>query len=682
MEIRALANRVLFGTSIRDKLIEVSGPLSDRNPGEAVVGEVHPGRPEGLEPRRAIRDRLPKPQSLRTTRDRSRVLQALANHELQALELFALALVRFVDAPRGLRRSWAESLRDEQRHLAAYLARLQGVGGELGEEPLSGFFWRALGGVDQPLRFVAGLQVGLEQANLDFARLWAHAFRRAGDAATAAVLDEVYQDEIRHLARGVSWLRQLKDPSHSDFEAFAQALVFPLTPTRARGPRLDRTGRRKAGLREAFIDRLAVTEVSRGRPPVVRWFDPHVEDAAAGRPRATSAIEADLAVLVGLLAGTGDVVVAPPPPTDFLLGWREAGLRVPQFVPALQREELPDGRVGSLAPWGWSPAARTVAANLGLEPPAVPAELHSKAWAARVLADFLAAHDAPARAVDVGQVCHSVDQALAAAAAHSGPVVTKAAFSASGQHRHWSLDGAPPPVAWLRRALASGPVVVERVGQLRAELSVHVDVDERGSRVRAVVRFGAHRGVFRGAVVGAPTLGLPTDVLRFMKEARGWAALEAAGRYVGERARALGYRGPLSVDAWVGAEGDTRFLKPISEVNGRHTMGRLAWHLRRQVAGVGPWCFLSCKAIRAAGHASPASFVGALRDRWPHRREPRGLLQGVVATNPPNTARLVQSLLWVGPTWAEAVEGLRSVLNEVGAPAGTAWITSGCPAGP
>ena len=591
-------------------------------------------------------------------------MHALANHELLALELFASALLRFPDAPPGLRRGWVQSMRDEQRHMCQYLTRLEAVGGHLGDAPMSAFFWDALGNVPTSLELVAGLQVCLEQANLDFARAWSVAFVRVGDAETAAVLDEVYDDEIRHLRLGVHWLRELKSPEQDDFEAFSDALSFPLTVARARGPKLDVEGRRSAGLSDAFIERLHVTEVSKGRSPRVLWFEPQVEDQVAGRTVARSPVADDLAVLPALFARAGDAVVAPVPSTSFLVRWREVGLVIPQFIPKLDAAFLPGGRAGGLVPWGWSPHTAAQSAALGGHFDVRWRDLFDKAWAAEQLARFVAERPGPFALEHVGVRCRTVSEVEHARARIEGPVWIKAGLSTAGQHRvKVTTTGLEPKARrWLDTALAHGDVVVEAHLPVLAEFSAHVDVGPDRVRMRNIVRFGASGGIFRGSVVGPATAGLPAEQVRWLHEVEAWAHLEAAACQVGTEALARGYQGPLAIDALL-AEGGV--LKPISEVNPRMTMGRLSLELRRRVAGQGVWLFLPVIALRRAGFADCVQFVDWARQQWPDVWKGSRLAQGVVATNEPAKATQLLTLLWVGRSYRGAQQGLRELFASV-----------------
>jgi hypothetical protein len=98
-----------------------------------------------------------------------------------------------------------------------------------------------------------------------------------GDADSAKLLQQIYRDEIGHVAYGLKWFRRWKNPSQSDWEAFCQTLKFPLSPQRAKGFTVNVDGRRAAGLDPQFIAELNVYSQSRGRTPSVYVFNAFTE---------------------------------------------------------------------------------------------------------------------------------------------------------------------------------------------------------------------------------------------------------------------------------------------------------------------------------------------------------------------------------------------------------------------
>ena len=260
MNVRDFARSIVCGDSLAAKLVapELELQLIDSEPALRIEA---PGRPANLliVPGRATR--VPPIAGMRDPAQRARILHALANHELQAIELFAWALLAFPDAPLAFRRGLVAILADEQHHCRLYCERLQQHGVAFGDHPVTGHFWNKLDHLEGPLEFVCAMGLTFENANLDFAGDYATAARACGDTATAAVLDRVHEDEIAHVHFAWTWLGKLAagDP----WTAYNAHVKPPLGPHRARGARFDREARRRAGFDEAFIAALAAVDAKR-----------------------------------------------------------------------------------------------------------------------------------------------------------------------------------------------------------------------------------------------------------------------------------------------------------------------------------------------------------------------------------------------------------------------------------
>jgi uncharacterized ferritin-like protein (DUF455 family) len=259
--IRDYALGLVAGETLAAKLAPPPAELAVDDAGPP-LRLAAPGRPSTLAivPGRAAR--VPPIAGMRDVAQRVRILHALANHELQAIELFAWALLAFPDAPAAFRRGLVAILADEQRHFALYDARLAAHGARFGDHPVTGHFWNKLDHLTGPLEFVCAMGLTFEAANLDFAGDYAAAARACGDDASAAALDQVHADEIRHVHFGWTWLRRFAgdvDP----WQAYNAHVRHPLGPRRARGARLDKDARRRAGFDEAFIEALAQTPPTR-----------------------------------------------------------------------------------------------------------------------------------------------------------------------------------------------------------------------------------------------------------------------------------------------------------------------------------------------------------------------------------------------------------------------------------
>ncbi len=698
MEIRQFAEQVLFGTRWEDKLI-VLDRYEDHAPGAGIETPSAPGRPPGLgldEWHQREKLRFRDVRHFHNEKERGLVLHFFANHELLALELMALALLKFPQAPKKFRRGLVQTLKDEQEHVRLYQQRMQEIGVKFGEIPVGDFFWQAIGPMETPMDFVTGLSLTLEQANLDYSKHYAAIYRQLDDPETAAILERIYRDEIGHVKHGLAWFRRWQEAGLSEWEAYRRALRFPLGPARAKGIGFNRTGRLKAGLSADYIDELELFSQSRGRCPAVYWFNANCEEQVAlGRPGVTppqrvAELEADFQALPMLLCARDDVVLlrAKPSPA-FLRRMQEVGFAIPEFVEcsADGLAALAERKVNVLRPWGWSPDSAELLAPLaaglphGGEGPCWSTALRSlyaKSWSAARLGEFLAVHEADyfCGTDAVGTACETTEQVLTQIerlAAGSGAVVVKALYGSSGRGQIHCREGQVR--AEQRGQLANmlrrqGQVVVEPWLDKVVDLSLHFDVGGEGAAVVAGwTRFLTDgRGQYRGSFVGSLTAGLDEEAKRFLygdgRDARRLPRLgEQLAEWLVEPLCAAGYQGPVGVDAMVYRDRDRLRLKPIVELNPRTTMGRVALKLRQAVnsARTALWLVLSRREVVAAGFAGLAECAAALEAAHPARLMPDGkqLSGGVLFTTDPAQARSFATALLVGESLAECEEYLR-----------------------
>lgn len=364
--MREAAERVLFAESLEEKLSLAPLTASDDSPGPAIALPDAPGRPAELRIRAdGVKADFPGINRLDDDRERGVMLHFLANHELLAAELMALVLLRFPDAPKEYRAGVYEAMREEQAHALMYVRRMRECGIAFGELPVSNYFWRVVAPMETPLDFVTRLNLTFEQANLDFSKHYAALFRQVGDTATAAVLEKIHLDEIGHVGHGVKWFRRWKQRGETDWDGFRRCLSFPLTPARAKGlAPFNAESRRLAGLDDDFIRHLEVCEVSRGRTPVLHWFNPsaesHARAAAMGKrwqpDKVSLALEHDLEALMLACCRRDDaVLMRRPPSVEHLAKLKAAGFDLPEIIPL--SELTTDRKLSGLRPWAWSPDA-------------------------------------------------------------------------------------------------------------------------------------------------------------------------------------------------------------------------------------------------------------------------------------------------------------------------------------
>ncbi|MEN8694229.1 MAG: DUF455 family protein [Akkermansiaceae bacterium] len=274
-----------------------------------------PGRPAELTPyKKQDKTRFPSAEQLEDDEQRAILLHFFANHELLAVELMALALLKFPDAPDAFRRGVFHTLREEQNHTKWYVQRMKECGVNFGDLPVSPMIWEHIAEMESPLDYVSRLSLTFEQANLDYARHYSQILENVGDTKSAKILHTIYHDEIAHVGLGIKWLRKWKEQSQSDWDAWNKQLHIPLSPMRAKGMApFNEEGRRKAGLNEEWITSLKRYHSSRGRSPDFWFFNPDAEIAAANSgwtcPQKIDDLAADLEPAFALAAPTQDDLV-------------------------------------------------------------------------------------------------------------------------------------------------------------------------------------------------------------------------------------------------------------------------------------------------------------------------------------------------------------------------------------
>lgn len=603
MKVREIAERILFGTTLEEKLAPPPTGVSDDDRGGPITTPEAPVRPEELRLRRdGVRAEFPGTVGLEDEEQRGRLLHFFANHELLATELMALVLLKFPEAPAEFRAGVLQTMKEEQMHTKLYLKRMADCGVEFGDLPVNGFFWNTVSTMTTPLDYVTRLSLTFEQANLDYARGYAEVFAEAGDLETAAILERIYRDEIGHVSYGLKWFRRWKREG-SDWRRFVTGLHLPLSAARAKGAfSFNEEGRRGAGLDEEFIRELRVYAQSKGRTPNVFWFNPGAEESlvssGAASTRAARQMECDLALLPAYLARHEDVVIVPEmPPTAFLTQLLDAGIELPEIVSADRVPEIGERKLHELRPWARTPDAQPMIDKLGRDCPQARRELFSKALHAGFLRSLLESASNPMLCPPecVGETVCSAGAVETWMESSSFPeCVVKAPFSTAGRDRVICrvAEGVP---AGLQARIGDmidrqGELVIEPWLQRLVDFSVHYDMADGELRRRGlVVVENTDRGQFRRATVadrftdfleeevrpllfeGASRRGHLIDFLEDVLEP-GLASLLGKHHYTG----------PVGLDAFLyqDREGAVRW-KPVVEINPRYTMGRVALELAR-----------------------------------------------------------------------------------------------------
>lgn len=602
METREFAERVLFATSLEEKLTPVCD-LTDHEPGAPFGTPEEPGRPTDLRLRTdGIRAEFPGEAMLMDEERRGILLHFFANHELLATELMALVLLKFPDAPPSFRCGIVRTLEEEQQHTKWYLRRMQECGVQFGDFPLNRFFWDSIAPMETPLDYVTRLSLTFEQANLDYARHYAGLMRNAGDTKTSKILDRIYRDEIGHVGYGLKWFRRWKAQGDSDWEAYQRQLPFPLSPARGRGTvPFNTEGRRKAGFTDDFIREIEVFSRSKGRTPNVFWFTPDAEarmahglDGKCYEPRAEiRTLARDLEILPAFLCRRDDVVLMRnPPSSEHRRKLHGLGFDIPEFEllsegGAVRPDSLQRSRkLNGFRPWAWCPQSAALFSQLD-------ATRISSRWNAEIRRLF--AKDWQAEKLGTGaRICRTLDEleSIVCDLRDQGyrEAVAKAPYGAAAQKNRKFATATPEALRpWVDRVIAQqDAVLVEPWLQRVFDFSVQFEMDANGGlrRLAFVQLENDLKGQFRACVAGPKFCrGVPEEIARFLMGGASGIYEDEVPARLGPLLREAGYRGPVGIDAFVFRALDgTLQIRPIVEMNPRFTMGRLTWELMRRVA--------------------------------------------------------------------------------------------------
>ncbi len=545
---------------------------------------------------------LPPPSSLDAPDARRDCLARFAHHELQAVEYFAWALLRWPDAPPELRRGLVSALVDEQRHCRLYLDRLAALGGRFDTDDHSDYFWQqapAIAEAEHGLRaFLSAMGLTLEQANLDFTLTYRDAFRAAGDEESAAICQVVHDDEIAHVALAVRWLERLSEPPDTeddedaaDLHHYLETVPFPLGPARAKGRRFAVEPRRRAGLSDAMIEHVREARVQeRDATPID--LIPNLgaeegEDLRAYRDQPPVRTAAHLWML--LFPRRARLVVGDEP------GPRGRDLWPPDLGAPPTRASFDFLEHDSTHAWLDTAAARDACAELAGPGPGVVAALHDKAFAVeasqvlglapRRLAPLIDVYP-PDRMNDADALVAELRAKLAEWPDWTGGRFTlKPRFGSSGRGRVGGTgsDELDRVRGALPRLAARGGAIFEPWLDRVADLSVvmHVPEPVEGEAPSPLTLLGSLAmwngpgGGYRGHFGEIDHRG------RVFSGDRDDEALRADAAAVAGLARERGFTGPCGVDALRYVEPDATGagvprLRGAVEFNARTTMGLVA----------------------------------------------------------------------------------------------------------
>jgi uncharacterized ferritin-like protein (DUF455 family) len=184
---------------------------------------ARPDRPLLLAPKE-----MPKRKAGGSAEKRIALLHALAHIELNAIDLAWDLIARFGSEtmPRTFFDDWVKVADEEALHFELLSARLHELGAAYGDLPAHDGLWEAATVTAQDLLArLAIVPLVLEARGLDVTPATVADMRRAGDEATAALLQRIYEDEIGHVAAGMRWFEHFARLAGYDPQVHWQALL-------------------------------------------------------------------------------------------------------------------------------------------------------------------------------------------------------------------------------------------------------------------------------------------------------------------------------------------------------------------------------------------------------------------------------------------------------------------------
>jgi uncharacterized ferritin-like protein (DUF455 family) len=173
---------------------------------------LRPDRPILLAP-----NKMPKRRRGGSAAGRIAMLHAFAHIEYVAIDLALDMTGRFGKGqPRNFVTDWLGVAADEAMHFALLDRRLHALGSHYGALPAHDGLWDAAKATAHDLMArLAVVPMVLEARGLDVSPATIARFNQTGDTVSAAILNRIYHDEIRHVGIGSHWFANLCD-SHGE----------------------------------------------------------------------------------------------------------------------------------------------------------------------------------------------------------------------------------------------------------------------------------------------------------------------------------------------------------------------------------------------------------------------------------------------------------------------------------
>jgi len=286
-------------------------------------------------------------------------------------------------------------------------------------------------------------------------------------------------------------------------------------------------------------------------------------------------LEAELACLWLAVAEQGDEILCPQE-FDRHYWSRMRDLGCPQIRP-IRPDQPGDSRADRIVPWGWTPAIRKIARQLGIPVDAPDQETVWQANSRLFALNVCAKLKCRLTGEEIGRTLDEVLQLIEFHVQHQQAWIVKPNQGQSGRGQiRGTTFPAGKELATLARLLErQGVVHVEPFLCREMELGGQWEIPAQGPpRFLGLTQlFTDERGVYRGT--GVQPLPLTMEQQQEIINTQMQAAIHL---------QSAGYFGPAGIDAMVFQSENGIRVRAIQDINARWTMGRIAWEWSRRLA--------------------------------------------------------------------------------------------------
>ncbi|MEC9283918.1 MAG: DUF455 family protein [Bdellovibrionota bacterium] len=680
MEIREFAENLLREPDL-DKRLFLPAEFTDKDP---EFKKALPDRPERFNANQ-VEGRpsysFPKAKDLENSENLARAMHFFANHELLAIELMALALLKFPEAPKAFRRGLVKEITEEINHLRLYQARMEKEGMSFGDISPNDYFWRVLSDMKHPIDFCSKMSLGFEQANLDFSKYFQNCFHELGDQDSLDILNVVYEDEIRHVSFGLHWFEKWSDaPRASLFDRHKNSLVFPmgLQRAKAQGKFFDEEGRKRAGFDDDYIKRLKLYRSSRERPPVLRLFNPEVEAEISSLKntytpdKLTQNLKRSLQHLPHLFSLEQDILLVQDYSSEeYKEDLVKLGFPYCEEVKYSNWKAIRRSRkIADFRPWGNSYTSSKVLLENESEEFREHLDkyecFHTQQKSLELLREFLDLFSGKyPQLIRVEDLAIEVKELEDIEKWSHFPAVVKAPLALSG--RGLSFVESKEQLRGLSEKLlkTNSSFVLEKKFDRSMDFSLQMDFNEQKASFNSgFARFFADpKGKYQGGVIGKNFFDSVDDrINRFWNEGNEFGLnvynlLEDLKIFLTEKLKELQYRSVLGVDCFIFEKNNKLYVKPLVEINLRHNMGFIKSKLSQKVRpGIKAFFHVVHKRHFLGLQNLDTKSFNDLRSKFPLKWDEKGIIDGFAFLSDPFVEGDFVAIIQIADSFSDSLQ--------------------------